>query len=88
MTSKPTERKVYASTIGAGAGFTVSAFALWAVDAIWWPSPDVDIPDPVAGFVGLVITVGLTFISGWLAKHGDYETEYVEDDPADPNDVL
>lgn len=67
--TRPTERKVYAATIGAGAGVTVSEFALWAVDQIWWPSPDTDIPVPVASFVSLIVTVGFTWVAGWLAKH-------------------
>jgi hypothetical protein len=83
----PVERKVYAATLGAGAGTTVSQFGLWAVDQIWWPDPEVDIPIPVAGFVTLVITVGLTFITGWLAKHGDNEIMYGED-PANPHGTL
>lgn len=70
MSSKPVERKVYAATLGAGAGTIVSDFVLWGVDTIWWPSPDVDIPTPVASFSSLIVTVGLTFLAGFLAKHG------------------
>lgn len=69
MSGRPVERKVYASTIGAGAGLTVSEFALWIVDRIWWPADNADVPLPVAGFVSLVTTVAFTFIAGWLAKH-------------------
>lgn len=68
--SAPTNRKVFASTIGAGAGVTVSGFALWVADQIWWPSETADVPVPVAAFIGLVVTTGLTFISGWLTKQG------------------
>lgn len=77
--SKPVERKVYAATLGAGAGTIVSDFALWGVDQLWWPSPEVDIPTPVASFVGLIITVGLTFLTGWLAKQG-LEVDYSQPD--------
>lgn len=66
---KAVSGKVYASTIGAGVGATVSEFGLWVVDRIFWPSPDVDIPTPVASFVVLVITAGLTFLGGYIAKH-------------------
>lgn len=66
--SRPVERKVYAATIGAGAGLTVSNFALWAADTIWWPGTE-EVPLPVAGFVELIVTVGLAFLGGWLAKH-------------------
>lgn len=69
MSNRPVERKVYAATIGAGAGLTISNFALWAADTVWWPSPDANVPDPVAGFVELIVTVGLAFLGGWLAKH-------------------
>lgn len=68
--SKLVDRKVYAATLGTGAGVTVSAFALWIVDQVWWPAEEVDIPLPVAGFVSLIVTVGFTFVSGWLAKSG------------------
>jgi hypothetical protein len=71
------ERKVYAATIGAGAGLTVSNFALWVADTLWWPAPDAEVPGPVAGFVELIVTVGLAFLGGWLAKH---DPGYVEID--------
>jgi len=71
MMNNPTQRKVYASTIGAGAGVTVSGFILWVADQIWWPSETVDVPIPVAAFIGLVVTTGLTFLTGWLAKQGE-----------------
>lgn len=67
--SRPVERKVYAATLGALSSTVVSDFALWAVDAIWWPSPDKEIPVPVAGFVSAVVVTGVTFLAGWLAKH-------------------
>lgn len=72
----PVERKVYAATIGAGVGFTVSDFVLWGVDAIWWPGA-AEIPSPVAAFVGLIVTTGLAFLGGWLAKHGVTDPGYV-----------
>lgn len=72
--SRPTERKVYASAIGAGAGLTISNFALWGADQLWWPGTE-DVPLPVAGFVELIVTVGLAFLGGWFAKHDPgYET--------------
>lgn len=69
MGYRPVERKVYAASIGAGAGLTISNFALWAADSVWWPSPDANVPDPVAAFVELIVTVGLAFLGGWWAKH-------------------
>lgn len=79
MSTTPVKRKVYASTIGAGAGYTVSEFCLWIVDRIWWPADDVNPPLQVASMVGLVATVGFAFIAGWLAKEG-IEIPVVEDD--------
>jgi hypothetical protein len=73
--SNPVERKVYASTLGSGVGVTVTSFALWVADTVWWPSDTEEVPVPVAGFVGLVVTAGLTFIFGWLAKHGIEEPQ-------------
>jgi hypothetical protein len=78
MTNRPTERKVYAASLGAGAGTIVSDFALWAVDRIWWPSDTADVPFPVVSFVGLVVTVAFTFAAGWLAKHDPGYTEIDE----------
>lgn len=82
----PVSGKVYAATIGAGVGATVSDFGLWVVDRIWWPSPDVDIPAPVASFVVVIITTGFAFISGYIAKHGTVVVEV--GDPANPPEVL
>lgn len=75
--NRPVERKVYAASLGAGAGTIISDFALWGIDQIWWPSEEAIVPLPVAGFVGLIVTVGLTFLSGWWAKH-DSGTVYEE----------
>lgn len=66
--ARPTERKVYAATLGAGAGTIVSDFVMWAVDSIWWPANDVNPPGPVAAFVNLVVPAALAFALGWLAK--------------------
>lgn len=67
--NRPVERKVYAASLGAGVGTIISDFALWGIDQIWWPAEEEIVPLPVAGFVALIVTVGLTFISGWWAKH-------------------
>lgn len=78
MNYRPTERKVYAATFGAGAGSIVSEFVLWALDSIWWPADNVDVPFPVAAFVNLVIPAGLAFALGWLAKHDPGYVKEVE----------
>jgi len=66
---RPVERKVYAGTIGAGAGLTISNFALWVAEQVWWPADNVEIPLPVAGVIELLVTTGCAFLFGWLAKH-------------------
>lgn len=77
--NRPVERKVYAATIGAGAGTIVSQFVLWAADSLWWPGDGkVDVPLPVAGFINLVVPAALAFVLGWLAKH---DPGYTEIDP-------
>lgn len=82
MKFRPVERKVYAGTIGAGAGLTISEFALWIADQIWWPAEDAIVPTPVAGFVNLVVTVGCAFLFGWLAKH-DPGYVMIDQEPVD-----
>lgn len=82
--TRPVERKVYAGAIGAGAGLTVSNFALWIVDRIWWPSDAVEIPLPVADFVSLLTTVGFAFVAGWLAKHDPGYSEIDQEDTVEP----
>lgn len=81
--ARPVERKVYASTIGAGAGLTVSNFALWIADVIWWPG-DANVPGPVADFVMLAVTIGLTFLGGYLAKHDPGYVQIDEPDTIEP----
>jgi hypothetical protein len=69
MTTRPVERKVYAATIGAGAGTIVSDFVLWGVDSLWWPAPNVDPPSPVAALINFLIPALVAFGAGWFAKH-------------------
>ncbi len=76
--SSPIESKVYASTIGTGAGAAVSAFALWLLGVLVWGVPDTAaragdaiaaVPLPVAGLIGVAITAGGGFLAGWKARH-------------------
>jgi hypothetical protein len=80
MANRPVERKVYAATIGAGAGTVVSEFVLWGVDSLWWPAPDVNPPTPVAALINLLIPALVAFTAGWFAKH---DPGYVEIDQAE-----
>jgi hypothetical protein len=72
------EGKVWAATIGAGAGSAISAFLLWLLGVtIWHVQIGSDtaadavaaVPFPVSGILTALITVGGAFISGYLAKH-------------------
>lgn len=76
--NRPVERKVYAGSLGALTGSIVSDFALWGVDQLWWPSPDTDIPTPVAGFVSALVITGFTFLASYVAKHDPGYTEIDE----------
>lgn len=66
------EPKTKAATGGAAAGAVVTAFTVWGLDELFWNGDaQPGVPLPVVGFVGLVITAGLTFASGYLARHVD-----------------
>jgi len=84
----PVEAKVYAATIGTGAGAVVSAFLVWLLGVLIWAAPNsaagaaeamASVPAPVSAIVGLIITVGSTFLGGYLAKHTPREeTHYLK----------
>lgn len=74
--SRPVERKVYAASLGALSSTIASDFALWVVDETWFPG-DETIPSPVAAFVSAAVITGITFLSGYMAKH---DPGYVEID--------
>jgi hypothetical protein len=87
-TSDPIEGKVWAGTVGSGAGATVSAFTLWLLGVTIWHAPSTSeaagiavtsVPLPVAGIVALLITVGGTFVAGYMAKHTVRPAPAVED---------
>jgi hypothetical protein len=77
-TKAPIESKVYGGTIGTGAGAVISAFVVWLLGVtVWGAPPDspgatealAAVPSPVAAIVGLLITVGGSFVGGYLARH-------------------
>jgi hypothetical protein len=78
MNTRPVERKVYAATIGAGAGTIVSDFVMWGIDRIWWPAESINPPDPVASLVTFLVPMLVAFGAGWLAKHDPGYTEIDE----------
>lgn len=74
------ESKVYAATLGSGAGAIVGSFLLWVLGVtLWHASSDAgqsvaavsSVPAPVSGVVGLVLTVGGAFAAGYRAPHTD-----------------
>lgn len=71
----PVHKRVWAGTIGAGTGATISTLILWLLGVIVWDQPATAagaedaitaVPAPVAAAVLLAVTVGLTFLAGWL----------------------
>ena len=74
----PVESKVYAATIGSGAGSIVGTFVLWLLGvSIFGGQATADqaaaavaaVPAPVSGFVLLVLSAGGSFLAGYLARH-------------------
>jgi hypothetical protein len=62
-----TEPKVYAATGGATAGVIVTSFVLYLISG--WFYNGGTVPQVVEMFLGLLITSGLTFAGGFLARH-------------------
>jgi hypothetical protein len=74
----PIESKVWAALVGAGSGTAISTFLLWFLGCIgWthdWSAKGADqavlaVPAPLSSALLLLITAGLTFMGGYLAKH-------------------
>lgn len=74
----PIESKVYAATVGTGAGAIVSAFVLWLLGVTVWgvaftanaaTDAIAAVPAPISGMVGLLITVAGSFAGGYLGDH-------------------
>jgi hypothetical protein len=61
------EPKTMSATAGAGAGVIVANFALYLVSV--WFYKDAAAPLVVQMFVGLLVTTGLAFAGGYLARH-------------------
>jgi hypothetical protein len=65
----PVEPKVRAATAaGASSAAVLVPFVLWLLGTYLFRG---DVPLPVQGFVGLVITGGCTFVAGYYARHVD-----------------
>jgi hypothetical protein len=63
--SKTPQPKVVAATIGAGIGSAIGEIVVWATEA----SANIDIPSNVELAIGVVITAGLAFASGYIKKN-------------------
>jgi hypothetical protein len=62
------EPKVQAATAAASSSAILLPFVLWLLGAYLFRG---EVPLPVQGFVGLVVTGGSTFVAGYLARHVD-----------------
>lgn len=78
--SAPVEGKVWASTVGAGAGTVTAGFLTWLLGVSLWGAPSdaahavqavQAVPAPVSLMLGLALSVGATFMAGYQAKHTD-----------------
>jgi len=74
----PTENKVWAATIGSGAGLAISQAVLWLLGVTVWGASGsapkaadavAAVPAPIAAFLAVLLTVGLAYAAGWAAKH-------------------
>lgn len=67
----PVETKVKAATAaGAGSAALITPFVVWLVDELFFNgAAPPDVPLPVVGLIGLVVTGVSTFVAGWFARH-------------------
>ncbi|MEU4781869.1 hypothetical protein [Micromonospora sp. NPDC023633] len=67
----PIETKVKAATVGgAGSAAVITPAALWLIDELWFNGTAApDVPLPLVGLVGLVVTGVCAFVGGYLARH-------------------
>ena len=59
--SKKINPKVTSATVGAGVGSALSTVVVWAVEA----TARIDVPGEVELALGVLLTAGLAFLSGW-----------------------
>lgn len=89
----PVEAKVKASTAGSAGGLVASTFLIWLAGVlIWHASADAGdvaaalatVPFPVTALIGLLVTSGATFASGYRTHH----TARPEDRAKPPGPVM
>lgn len=70
-TTAPVETKVKAATAaGAGSAAVITPFVIWVVDALAFNGDAApDVPLPVVGVIGLVVTGVSAFVAGYWARH-------------------
>ncbi|ASW55952.1 hypothetical protein CIK06_19875 [Plantactinospora sp. KBS50] len=56
-----------ATAAGAGSAGVLTPFVIWLVGQLFFAGGEV--PLPLVGVIGLVVTGLCTFIGGWLARH-------------------
>jgi hypothetical protein len=79
----PTDPKVHAAAVGAGAGAIIATFVLWLLDlGLWNGDAPPDVPAPVAAMVTLVVASALSWVAGYV-KRTPLDT-LVERTQADP----
>ncbi|WP_435585828.1 hypothetical protein [Micromonospora aurantiaca (nom. illeg.)] len=68
---RPIEAKVKAATVGgAGSAAVITPAVLWVIDEVWFNGAAApDVPLPLVGLVGLVVTGVCAFAAGFWAKH-------------------
>lgn len=68
---RPIEAKVKAAASGAaGSAAVITPAVIWAVDELWFNGAAApDVPLPLVGVIGLVVTGVCAFAAGYLAKH-------------------
>jgi hypothetical protein len=64
----PVEPKVKAATAGGSVAAVLVPFVLWLLSVYVFGG---EVPLPVQGAVGLVVTAACTFAAGYLARHVD-----------------
>lgn len=66
----PTETKVVAGSLGAGAGAVASQLVLWGIDTVFYNgSAAPEVPGPVQAAVTLAIASGMAYVAGRRAPH-------------------
>jgi predicted lysophospholipase L1 biosynthesis ABC-type transport system permease subunit len=89
MSNAPVENKVKVATAaGAGSAGIITPFVVWLLDQLFFDGgAQPDVPLPLVGMIGLVITGLCTFAGGWYAKHTVRRSDGPGTSPAQPDDA-